>query len=167
MFLTPSPSDMSMTPSPLDNNIFITINNANDSNNYRKMSIDTVDSANNKINSNKSASPPHPGQAVKIITEMTGEHKIIEKVGGDPSNSTKYFVETPNSRIHDNNVVKSAKSCQNFNNKRPTTSRQRIKSSKSNAEISELNKQNSDEASIKFIFTKEGIQVISDIETAV
>ncbi|XP_019870564.2 nicotinamide/nicotinic acid mononucleotide adenylyltransferase 3 isoform X2 [Aethina tumida] len=75
-FLTPSPTDVSMeSPSPTNcmmicnNNLF-----ARSPSTEKRLSIDSVDSARkNAINSLRM-----PGQAVKIITERTGEHKVLK-----------------------------------------------------------------------------------------
>lgn len=94
--------------------------------------------------------PKHPGQAVKIITESTGEHKIVR-------DDSKTEVCTEQDR-----PLKSSRSLSNFekvseemnsNNGRPNNTLKECKSC--------------DENLIKFIFTKHGIQVISDVETIV
>ncbi|XP_015838668.1 nicotinamide/nicotinic acid mononucleotide adenylyltransferase 3 isoform X2 [Tribolium castaneum] len=74
-FLTPSPSDVQME-SPSPNNCMIICNNTLFSRNYdKRLSIDTVDnvSKTNVLNTIR-----HPGQAVKIITESSGDHKVIK-----------------------------------------------------------------------------------------
>ncbi|KAF2905098.1 hypothetical protein ILUMI_01082 [Ignelater luminosus] len=79
-FLTPSPSDATMeSPSPTHNNPCFNVCNNNLLPNYncQIMPIDTVDNV-SKTNTLNNMSK-HPGQAIKIITESTGEHKIIKE----------------------------------------------------------------------------------------
>lgn len=148
--LTPSPTDVVMeSPSPTDNHcISICNNNLFLKNLTTKSSPDNTDSvdsaANNKINQFR-----HPGQAVKILTDNSGEHTIIRNKVCTNSTSTKEF-----------GMLKSSKSCTHFEQNKPE-----FKSSRSNSQICDY--QNCDENMIKFIFTKHGIQVISDIETVV
>ncbi|XP_015838667.1 nicotinamide/nicotinic acid mononucleotide adenylyltransferase 3 isoform X1 [Tribolium castaneum] len=143
-FLTPSPSDVQME-SPSPNNCMIICNNTLFSRNYdKRLSIDTVDnvSKTNVLNTIR-----HPGQAVKIITESSGDHKVIK----DPKEVRK----------EDKKPLKNSKSCANIDELHKTN----IKTSKSNANLKEC--KSCDENLIKFIFTKHGIQVISDVETIV
>lgn len=88
----------------------------------------------------------HPGQAVKIITDDAGEHKIIK-------NDT---VEVGKSSLA------TSKSCTNFE---AIDTQYTMKNSKSNTNLKDY--KSCDENLIKFIFTKHGIQVISDVETIV
>lgn len=92
-------------------------NNVFASETYEKLTIDTVDSI-NKINTIK-----HPGQAVKIITDDSGEHIVVKQGAEVGKCSEKKALSTD------------TKSC--------------------------------DKNMIKFIFTKHGIEVISDVETIV
>lgn len=103
-------------------------------------SIDTVDASANKLNSFR-----HPGQAVKILTDNSGEHTVL-----------KNEVRTRQAP----GILKASKSCASF-----AHSKVELKTSRSNSEICDY--QNCDENMIKFIFTEHGIQVISDIETVV
>lgn len=131
------------TPSPISNNCLSLCNNNIFSTNYERLTINTVDGVakGNVINLTK-----HPGQAVKIITEDTGEHKII-KDAKEVGSSKK--------------TIKASKSCTDFYEEKNGT----LKSSKSNANLKDC--KNCDENLVKFIFTKHGIQVISDVETIV
>ncbi|CAG9819104.1 unnamed protein product [Phaedon cochleariae] len=90
-----------------------------------------------------------PGQAVKIITESSGDHKIIrsEATGKEVCKE-------------DDNVLKSSRSYSNFEE----VMKNDLKHSTSN-NLKEC--KSCDENLIKFIFTKHGIQVISDVETIV
>ncbi|KAJ8920060.1 hypothetical protein NQ315_011714 [Exocentrus adspersus] len=135
VFLTPSPSDAPIdSPSPT-NCMYICNNNLFVRQAFDKR-IDTVDGYAKK----------HPGQAVKIITESTGEHKIVR--------------EEPSSKeVCKEEVLKGSKSCTNFEE---IERKAGLKHSKSNSNLKEC-----DENLIRFIFTKHGIQVISDVETIV
>lgn len=148
VFLTPSPSEVPMeSPSPT-NCMYICNNNLFSRQSYdKRMSIDTVDSY---TKTNIANNMKHPGQAVKIITESTGVHKIVR----DEANSKEVCKEEQ--------VLKSSKSYTNFDD---VESKGRLKHSKSNASFKEY--KGCDENLIKFIFTKHGIQVISDVETIV
>ncbi|KAJ3642163.1 hypothetical protein Zmor_024972 [Zophobas morio] len=147
-FLTPSPSDVPME-SPSPTNCMLICNNTLFSRSYEKrLSIDTVDSV---TKTNVLNAVRHPGQAVKIITESNGEHKII-KQGSDSKEVRK----------EDKKTLKNSKSCANIDELHSKSS---VKSSKSNANLKEC--KSCDENLIKFIFTKHGIQVISDVETIV
>lgn len=114
---------------------------------YEQLSIDTVDSMNR---SNNSSTMKHPGQAVKIITEDTGEHKIVGEGSDEVCNSRK------------KKPLKTSKSCTNFV---AVDNHCTLKNSKSNTNLKDC--KSCDENLIKFIFTKHGIQVISDVETIV
>lgn len=113
--------------------------------NSRRMSIDMVDSSvikmNNFVNVLK-----HPGQAVKIQTKL------------DETDKKDIKINKKNDKVC--NVMKQSKSLSNFNEifddkmKKPTQTQ--LKECKS-----------CDENLIKFIFTKHGIKVISDVETIV
>ncbi|KAJ8965274.1 hypothetical protein NQ314_004237 [Rhamnusium bicolor] len=148
-FLTPSPSDVTMeSPSPT-NCMYICNNNLFTRHSFDKnMSVETVDSytKSNIINNMK-----HPGQAVKIITESSGEHKIIR----DEGNNKEVCKE-------EGQVLKSSKSYTHFDE---IGGKNTLKHSKSNTNLKEC--KSCDENLIKFIFTKHGIQVISDVETIV
>lgn len=166
MFLTPSPSDMSTTPSPLYNSIYLNIKNGAPQfpQFVQKMSIDTVDSPANK--------KAKPGQAVQIITEMSSEHKttssICSKVSDQPTKYKVHFNEEQFDEKSKNDLkMKLAQSCQLFNSKIELKRANKIKQSQSNCNISEYKKSNSTDNLIQFVFTKRGIQVISDIETVV
>lgn len=147
-FLTPSPSDILMeSPSPINNCMMICNNTLFSSRSYEhRLSIDTVDSITktNILNTGR-----HPGQAVKIVTESTGAHKIIK--GNEVCKDEK------------NPPLKASKSCANIEQLDQKDSN--IKNSKSNANLKEY--KSCDENLVKFIFTKHGIQVISDVETIV
>lgn len=90
----------------------------------------------------------HPGQAVKIITDTTGEHKIIH-------NDTIVDKE-----VRKDALIKESKSYTHFN---AIETPGRLK--RTNTRLKEC--KSCDENLIKFIFTKHGIQVISDVETIV
>lgn len=136
------------SPSPISGNCMSLCNNNLFSNKYDRLSIDTVDSVNklNTVNISK-----HPGQAVKIITEVSGEHKVV-KEGKDQKNE-----------VRKRNEMKSSKSCTNFDALGKSSTG--IKNSQSNSSLKDC--KSCDENLIKFIFTKHGIQVISDVETIV
>lgn len=147
--LTPSPTDVVMgSPSPPDNHCINICNNnmfiKSITTKATHQAIDTVDSStNNKINSFR-----HPGQAVKILTDGTGEHTVIKNEVRKHQSIKKEF-----------GLLKTSKSCTTFEKTKTEFK------SRSNSEICDY--QNCDENMIKFIFTKHGIQVISDIETVV
>lgn len=121
VFLTPSPTEIIMESPTSTGSKCLSLcnNNIFTSETYEKLTIDTVDSM-NKINAIK-----HPGQAVKIITDDSGEHTVVK----DGTEVCKY-------------------------------SEKKVKNKK-------LNSKCYDENMIKFIFTKHGIEVISDVETIV
>ncbi|KAB0795020.1 hypothetical protein PPYR_11859 [Photinus pyralis] len=80
-FLTPSPSDITMeSPSPTRNPCFNVCNNT---------IIPISSYNNNSMLNNRTAKMnhanviKHPGQAIKIITESTGEHKLVKDENGD------------------------------------------------------------------------------------
>lgn len=113
------------------------------------MSIDTTDSFRSHT---QVPVMRHPGQAVKIVTESSGDHRVI---GKDIKN------EVCIKKVEDTKTMKSSKSCSNF---------EEIESKQSSQSRSDTNLKESkscDENLIKFIFTKHGIQVISDVETIV
>nr|XP_023029131.1 nicotinamide/nicotinic acid mononucleotide adenylyltransferase 3 isoform X1 [Leptinotarsa decemlineata]XP_023029132.1 nicotinamide/nicotinic acid mononucleotide adenylyltransferase 3 isoform X1 [Leptinotarsa decemlineata] len=139
--LTPSPTDITMgSPSPT-NCMYICNNNLFS---RREPSPDITKA--NLLNSLK-----HPGQAVKIITESSGEHKIIRDDGRDP--------EVGNS---EDDSLKTSKSYPHFD-EIDAVSNTTCNSTKTNLKECK----SCDENLIKFIFTKHGIQVISDVETIV
>lgn len=135
------------SPSPTNNCMTICNNTIFSSRTYEhRLSIDTVDSVtkSNILNTGR-----HPGQAVKIITESTGNHKIIK--------SNEVCTDDKN------RPLKTSKSCANIEQLHQKDNN--IKNSKSNANLKEY--KSCDENLVKFIFTKHGIQVISDVETIV
>lgn len=149
MSLTPSPSDITMESPKSLNCMNICNNNLFLHETYdKRMTIDAIDSF-TKPNTTASQRK-HPGQAVKIITEPTGEHKVVRneitgnkevcREGDETLKESKSFghfnaIETPGRLKRTNTKLKECKSC--------------------------------DETLIKFIFTKHGIEVISDVETIV
>ncbi|KAF7268864.1 hypothetical protein GWI33_018060 [Rhynchophorus ferrugineus] len=149
-YLTPSPSDVLMdSPSPT-NCLYICNNNLfNRNSRYDKMSIDTTDSfrSHTQIPAIK-----HPGQAVKIVTGTDGDHKIIRS-----SDEMKQSVGSKT------DAMKSSKSCSNFDEIDPKLSRR----DRNPQQVALKECKSCDENLIKFIFTKHGIQVISDVETIV
>lgn len=144
VFLTPSPTDISIE-SPTTGNKCLSIcnNNIFASETYEKLTIDTVDSMNksNVINNIK-----HPGQAVKIITGQGGEHTVVKE------NEVRKCTEKK--------VLTTSKSCTDFE---AVDAQCTVNKSSSHLKDSK----SCDENLIKFIFTKHGIQIISDIETIV
>ncbi|KAF5287537.1 hypothetical protein FQR65_LT12208 [Abscondita terminalis] len=127
LFLTPSPSDIIMdSPSPMHNPCFhvcssdilsIPLLNTNLVINNR---VDSLNKSNN-INMVK-----HPGQAIKIITESSGEHKLLK-----------------DGKVETKQVCKK----------------------EDKMKIPAYNVENTTENSTKVVFSKYGIQVISDVET--
>lgn len=124
-----------------NNNLF------NRSSDYRRLTIDTVDSVSRENTLNTMV---YPGQAVKIITESSGEHTVMRKER-DPKKEvcttlrpSKSFSNIQSIKKEDGTAAKNPKRSNN------------LKDCKS-----------CDENLIKFIFTEHGIQVISDIETIV
>ncbi|KAJ8945112.1 hypothetical protein NQ318_001577 [Aromia moschata] len=150
-FLTPLPSDTAMeSPSPT-NCLYICNNNLFTRNSYdKRMSIDTVDSYTKSTISTLS-NMKHPGQAVKIITDSTGEHKIVR----DEEKPKEVCSQ-------EEKILKGSKSYTCFNE---IESKSGLKHAKSSTNLKEC--KSCDENIIKFIFTKHGIQVISDVETIV
>lgn len=108
------------------------------------ISIDTVDTF---TKTNLNTPKKHPGQAVKIITDCTGEHKVIKKeeVCRD-----------------EDKTLKNSKSYSSFDT---IEARRNLKRTNSSTSLDEC--KSCDENLIKFIFTKHGIEVISDVETIV
>lgn len=149
IFPTPSPSDVTMgSPNSLNcmnlcnNNIFV--RQSYD----KRMSVDVMDSFTKTNTTNYQRC--HPGQAVKIITESTGDHKVIcNKVPGDKEVCRE-----------DVDALKESRSFTHFN---AIETPGRLK--RTNTELKEY--KSCDENLIKFIFTKHGIEVISDVETIV
>ncbi|KAF5274006.1 hypothetical protein FQA39_LY01121 [Lamprigera yunnana] len=135
-FLTPSPSDVIMeSPSPTHNPCFnvcrsdilsIPLLNSNLLTNNR---FDALSKTNN-INMSK-----HPGQAIKIITESTGEHKLFREVKAD----TKQVCKNNSSSANREDKPKAMYS----------------------------GPDNAIDTSTKVVFSKYGIQIISDVETMV
>ncbi|KAK9718446.1 Cytidylyltransferase-like [Popillia japonica] len=153
--LTPSPVDISMdSPSPTNLNCMsICNNNLFSSNRPASESYPPIDSnvnKNNILNSFK-----HPGQAVQIITDSFGDHKIVK-------NRQDAVKDNEVRAAGDQSTLKSSRSCTNFDK---LDTRWSLQGSKSNDDLKGY--KNCDENLIKFIFTKHGIQVISDIETIV
>lgn len=125
-----------------NNNLFVRQQNG------KQMSIDTIEcfTTPNSINIKRS----HPGQAVKIVTEVTGEHKIL-------SNESSKRKEVCR---EDADALRESKSCTHF---AAIETPGRLK--RTNTKLKEC--KSCDENLIKFIFTKHGIEVISDVETIV
>lgn len=146
VFLTPSPSEIIIeSPSPISGKCMsICNNNIFTSSADTYVSIDTVDNMNK---TNIVSSLKHPGQAVKIITDDMGEHKIVKE------NSDE---------VRKSKALTTSKSCTNFE---AIDNQCTVKNSKSNSNLKDY--KSCDENLIKFIFTKHGIQVISDVETIV
>lgn len=94
-----------------------------------------------------------PGQAVKIISDSKGEHKVIR----EPPEINKKVCKNEDSQ---STQMKTSRSCTNF-----VEAKKPLKICKSNTDLKDC--KNCDENLIKFIFTKHGIQVISDVETIV
>lgn len=121
--------------------------------------IDSVDHLNksNVLNSFK-----HPGQAVKIITDSLGEHTIV-KCREDSDNEVRSINTAEHRHYRRENSLKTSQSCTNFD----IVDRDKwsVQSSKSNGDLKGY--KSCDENLIRFIFTKHGIQVISDVETVV
>lgn len=121
------------------------------------MSIDMVDGVPKKHEYTKQS-----GRPVRIITESTGQHKVVEQA----KTTEVRKANVKNMANDDINVkrssLKSSKSCTNFGQ---IEQKVPMASSKSNADLQDC--KNCDENLIKFIFTKHGIQVISDVETIV
>lgn len=144
VFLTPSPTEYTIeTPTStggINKCLSICNNNIFATETYEKLTIDTVDSM-NKSNIINTAAIKHPGQAVKIITDDNGEHTVV-KEGAEVRKT----------------VLNTSKSCTDLG------------AVDAQCTVNKRNKSDSkscDENLIKFIFTKHGIQVISDVETIV
>lgn len=140
-YLTPSPVDIAMeSPSSMNcmnicnNNLFVR---------QVPIAIDTVDTF---TKTNLNTPKKHPGQAVKIVMDNTGEHKIIKK----------------EEVCREEKTLKNSKSYSSFN---AIETRHSLKRTNSSANLKEC--KSCDENLIKFIFTKHGIEVISDVETIV
>ncbi|KAI4460428.1 nicotinamide mononucleotide adenylyltransferase [Holotrichia oblita] len=103
----------------------------------------------------------HPGQAVQIITDSFGDHKIV-KNRQDPIRDNEVCGGDGVGQKSPPNTLKTSQSCTNFDK---LDTRWSLQGSKSNDDLNGY--KNCDENLIKFIFTKHGIQVISDIETIV
>ncbi|KAK5644960.1 hypothetical protein RI129_006260 [Pyrocoelia pectoralis] len=88
-FLTPSPSDITMeSPSPTRNPCFNVCNNTiiqipAYNNNLLNNRVGVTTAKMNHTNVIK-----HPGQAIKIITESTGEHKLVKDERSDTKQAT-------------------------------------------------------------------------------
>lgn len=95
----------------------------------------------------------HPGQAVKIITDSFGDHTIVR----DRDDSA-----VANNEVCSDRALKTSRSCTSFDK---LDARWSLQGSKSNDDLKGY--KSCDENLIKFIFTKHGIRVISDIETIV
>lgn len=124
-----------------NNNLF------NRSSDYRRLTIDTVDSVSRENTLNTMI---YPGQAVKIITESSGEHKVIN----NERESKKEVRRT----------LRSSKSCSSFQSIKKDDDGA-VRDSEPGSNLKDC--KSCDENLIKFIFTEHGIQVISDIETIV
>lgn len=149
VFLTPSPNDMPLESPSSMNCMNICNNNLFVRQTYEKrMSIDMVDSftKGNLINNQMK----HPGQAVKIITDDVGEYKIVKKQDGKEVCKTE------------EKTLKNSKSYSCFD---ALDTKRSLKRTNSGSNLKEY--KSCDENLIKFIFTKHGIEVISDVETIV
>lgn len=155
-YLIPSPSDVIMeSPSPVNNRCLVICDTAfsrKSSNDFN--SLDTI-ARTNTINMIK-----HPGQAVKIVSDAKGEHKIIREPPETNikvcNNDEQHSQPPPTTSTQ----MKTSKSFTNF-----VEVKNSMKVCKSNADLKEC--KSCDENLIKFIFTRHGIQVISDVETIV
>ena len=162
-FLTLPLPDVSLTPSPVDISMespssLYCINRCNNNllcrqSKNAKLSIEDEDAVNkaNILNNLK-----RPGQAVQIIMKSSGEHEIIQM--------KEENVDNLEVGVCDNEVkgLKGSRSCTNFEK---LEAKWTLQGSKSSENIKGY--QSCDENLIKFIFTKHGIQIISDIETIV
>lgn len=146
------------SPSPTHNNPCFNVCNNNLLPNYncQIMPIDTVDNV-SKTNTLNNMSK-HPGQAIKIITESTGEHKIIKE-------NKKNMKEVCKKEVEDKSPTRDMKVSKSCSNVYSPDKSNLPSSSKSSSDIK--SQKSCDENLIKFIFTKHGIQVISDVETIV
>lgn len=145
IFLTPSPIDMNTdigdSPTPT-NCLYICNNNIFNSNPLRF----------------EGAPIKHPGQAVKIVQSHLGKFDVSNK---NQSCSKHHQVGIINDIGGEGATIKSSKSCTSFADS---------KVRQSGVEQSGFNLKeckSCDENLIKFIYTKHGIQVISDVETIV
>lgn len=146
IFLTPSPCDVMDSPNSLtcmnicNNNLFT--HQPND----KQRSTD----AHTKLNTINSQLK-HPGQAVKIITESASGRR-----------RTFVHAEVDYNEVvcKDAEALKESKSCTYFN---AFETPGRL--NRTNTKLKEC--KSCDENLIKFIFTKHGIEVISDVETIV
>lgn len=141
------------SPSPTNNRCLVICDNTFlRKSNKIHTSVENVDivTKTNNLNVMK-----HPGQAVKIIynkSDIKGEHKIIRETSKGSEEVCKYEEQDIKLKI--------SKSCCDFKEIKKS-----FKVSKSNTDLK--NYKTCDENLIKFIFTKHGIQVISDVETIV
>lgn len=141
-----SPSTFSNCMNICNNNLF---NRFQSNDNFSN--IDAVDISKKNQTSISVTNYKHPGQAVKIKTEkMTAEKVNLEKVGSASSSN-----ENPAKKS-----LRNAKSTNDF----PSLGKN---SSDFKSEDSLKNCKSCDENLIKFIFSKHGIEVISDVETIV
>lgn len=142
IFLTPSPIDLT-TDSPTPTNCLYICNN-------------------NIFNPNplrfEGAPIKHPGQAVKIVQSHLDKYDVSNR---NQSRSRQHQVGIINDIEGEGAAIKSSKSCTNFadNEVRHSGGEQ------SSFSLKEC--KSCDENLIKFIYTKHGIQVISDVETIV
>lgn len=149
VFLTPSPNDIPLEPPSPMNCMNICNNNLFLRQPFDKgMAIDMVDSFSKT--SVISSQMKHPGQAVKIITEDVSEHKVVRKPNGKEV------------RKMEEKLLKNSKSYSCFD---AIDMKRSLKRSNSGTNLKEY--KSCDENLIKFIFTKHGIEVISDVETIV
>lgn len=143
IFLTPSPIDMNETDSPTPTNcLYICNNNIFNSNPLR------FDGGPIK----------HPGQAVKIVQSQLGKYDVSNK---NQAGSKHHQVGIINDSGGEGAAIKSSKSCTNFADSQV----RRPGGEQSGFNLKEC--KSCDENLIKFIYTKHGIQVISDVETIV
>lgn len=115
------------------------------------ISIDTVD---NVSKTNATNITKHPGQAIKIITEKTGENKIVKE-------EQMYGSQVCKSKIKATDL----KTSKSYTNVYAADKEKVTHSSKSTDNIKA--RKSCDENLIKLIFTKHGIQVVSDVEMIV
>lgn len=137
------------SPTPISNRCLVICDST-----FSRKSNNNDNTLDNVARTNNLNMIKHPGQAVKIISDSKGEHKIIRN---PPEGNIKVCKneETQSSQM------KTSKSCTNFTDEHKNS----LKGCKSNADLKEC--KSCDENLIKFIFTRHGIQVISDVETIV
>ncbi|KAL3270079.1 hypothetical protein HHI36_009137 [Cryptolaemus montrouzieri] len=152
MILETSPTDVIMISPSLSNCMNICNNNLfNKFQTNNRLTIDTVDNVKKNQPSFGITSQKHPGQAVKIGTkEKIEDKKTNKEVGSKSSSDARLYFENSKSA----NELRSIK-----------TNEKNDFSRKSDESLKEC--KSCDENLIKFIFSKHGIQIISDVETIV